>query len=291
MTIYSEPAAAERLRAFYPRFLARVSAPTEARTVSTRFGETRVQVGGPEHAPPLVVLHGALASSAHVLAEVGPLLRRFRVYAPDIIGHSPMSADARMPLDGYGLWAKDVLDGLGLDKTALCGVSYGGFVAQCAVRAAPERISRLTLVVPAGLSRGSAWTGIVKLALPMAMYRMFPSEARLHAFLLPQLTTFDELWVSWMGEAILGFKLDFRAPPISGPELRVFAGPVQVFGASDDIHFPGPALLARAREVFSNVVDSELLPDCKHSPPFEDAFRERLCARVGDFLEGSTPGA
>ena len=42
---------------------------------------------------------------------------------------------------------------------------------------------------------------------------------------------------------------------------------------SDDVHFPGPALLARAAIVFPNVVERELLPDCKHSPPFDDAFR------------------
>lgn len=284
MSIYTSPAAADHLRTWYPRFLARVDVPTETRTVPTRFGDTHVLVGGPVDGPPLVVLHGALASSAHVMAEVKPLLRRFRVYAPDVVGHSPMSADARLPLDGYGSWASDVLDGLGLATTALCGVSYGGFVAIRTLVAVPDRITRVSLVVPGGLVSGSAWVGITKLAIPMALYRWFPSEARLVRFLGPQLTTMDDDWVHWLGDAIRGFTLDFRAPPLATvDELRAYRGPVQVFGASDDVHFPGPALLLRAREVFANVVDSELLADCKHTPPLDDRFREWLCSRVAAF--------
>ena len=285
MTVYARPAAAEQLRAWYPKFLARVDAPTETRTVPTRFGETRVLVAGPGDGPPVVVLHGALASSAHVMAEVKPLLRRFRVYAPDIVGHSPMSADRRIPIDGYGAWGTDVLDGLALASTALVGVSYGGFVAVRTVVAAPERITRLSLVVPGGLVSGAIREGILKLAIPMALYRWFPSEARLVRFLRPQFTTMDPEWVGWMGDALRGFRLDFRVPPLVTPEeLRGYGGPVQVFGASDDVHFPGPALLDRAKQVFAGPLDAELLADCKHSPPFDDAFRERLCARIAQFL-------
>jgi pimeloyl-ACP methyl ester carboxylesterase len=287
-TIYASPEARERLRAWFPRFLARISAPTEARTVQTRFGETHLLVGGPEDGPPLVLLHGALASSAHALYEAAPLLGRLRVYALDVPGHSPMSADVRLPLDGYGPWLVDALDALGLVRPALCGVSYGGFVAIRGLATAPDRFARATLVVPGGLVRGSMWDGIVRLALPMAVYRWFPSEARLHAFFSSQLTTVDPLWMGWLGDAIRLFRLDFRTPPLATEaELAAWRGPVQVFGADDDIHFPGPALLARAHTVFANAasIDAELLENCKHSPPFEDAFRERLCARVGAFVE------
>ena len=45
----------------------------ESRTIDTTWGETHVLVGGPVDGLPLVLLHGALASSAHVLAELVPL--------------------------------------------------------------------------------------------------------------------------------------------------------------------------------------------------------------------------
>ena len=287
MTIYARPEAAASLRAWYPRFLALVDAPTASRTVPTRYGDTHVLVGGPPDAPPLVLYHGAMATSAHVLSEVKPLLERFRVYAVDIIGHSPMSADARPGVEAFGPWSTDVLDGLGLATTRLCAVSYGGFVGIRTVATNPTRIERLTLVVPGGLVGGSAWRGVTELAIPMAMYRWFPTPERLERFCRPQFTTLDDLWVPWLGAALLGFKIDFDVPPLATPEqLAAYAGPVQVFGASDDIHFPGAPLLERARVVFRNVVDAELL-ECKHSPPFEDGFRAWLSKRIGDFMEVS----
>ena len=38
------------------------------------------------HGTPLVLLHGAMASSSHVLAELVPLLSTYRVHAVDILG-------------------------------------------------------------------------------------------------------------------------------------------------------------------------------------------------------------
>jgi pimeloyl-ACP methyl ester carboxylesterase len=283
--VYTSPEAAERLRAWYPRARARIRAATEVRAVPTRHGDAHVLVGGPPEAPPLVLLHGALASSAHVLAEVEPLLRSFRVYAPDLPGHSPVGADVRVPLDGYGPWVAEVIDGLGVGPVALCGVSYGGFVAIRAAVAAPERISRLVLIVPGGLAAGSAWDGVVKLAIPMALYRWFPSDARLDTFLRPQFTELDDFWRPWIGEAVRGFRLDFRVPPIAtADELRGFRAPVLVLAADDDVHFPGPAVLRRAAEVFPNLAGAELIAGCKHTPPFDDGFRERLCDRIAGFL-------
>jgi 2-hydroxy-6-oxonona-2,4-dienedioate hydrolase len=288
LNAFRSPEAQAALRAWVPRFLAKLGdVPTEARTVATRFGDTHLLVAGPADGPPLVVLHGAMASAAHVLNEVKPLLSRYRVYAPDVLGHSPMSADARPPIDGYGAWGTDVLDALGLDRVALCGVSYGGFVALRLLATAPERVSRVSLVVPGGLVSGSAWVGLTRVGLPLLLYRWWPTEARLRAFLEPQFTTWDDDWAHWLGDAVRNFRMDFRVPPLARPEeLAGFRGPAQVFGADDDVHFPGPPLLVRAKEVLPNVVDTELLEDCRHAPPFDDSFRERLCGRIAGFLEG-----
>ncbi|QDE70264.1 hypothetical protein BHS09_26650 [Myxococcus xanthus] len=60
------------LSRWHDHFRGRLRVPTESRTVQTRVGDTHVLVGGPEAAPNVVVLHGALASSAHVLHELAP---------------------------------------------------------------------------------------------------------------------------------------------------------------------------------------------------------------------------
>ena len=56
--------------------------------MATRFGDTHVLVAGPVDAPSLVVLHGAMGSSAHMLGELAPLLAKFRVYSVQVIGQS-----------------------------------------------------------------------------------------------------------------------------------------------------------------------------------------------------------
>jgi len=54
--------------------------------------------------------------------------------------------------------------------------------------------------------------------------------------------------------------------------------------ADDDLQFPGPALLARSAELFGNLKQTHLLKDCKHCPPFTDAFTGPWIARVEAFL-------
>ena len=67
----------ESMRTWYARFRGQLPEPLESRRVQTPFGETHLLVGGPVDGEPLVLLHGALASSAHALRELAPLLERF----------------------------------------------------------------------------------------------------------------------------------------------------------------------------------------------------------------------
>jgi pimeloyl-ACP methyl ester carboxylesterase len=280
------------LQQWFERFLARVGAPTESRRVATRFGETHVLVGGPPGAPSLVLLHGALASSAHVLGELAPLLQRFRVYAVDIVGQSVKSADARPSVanNEYGEWLRDVLDGLALPRAHVVGVSWGGFVAIRLAAVAPERIERLVLLVPAGVVTGPAWAGLTRIALPMLLYRLSPSEARLRAFVRHLLTTLDDDWAPYLGDAVRSFQMDMRVPALARPaELAQLRAPTLVLGADGDLSFPGERLLARASELFPTLADRELLQDCHHCPPTTDAFRAWLSRRIGDFLLAGPP--
>ena len=69
-------------------------------------------------APTIVIVHGAMASSAHLLVELAPLLETHRVYAVDVIGQSPKTPHARPSVknNDYGIWLAEVLDGLGLQR-------------------------------------------------------------------------------------------------------------------------------------------------------------------------------
>jgi 2-hydroxy-6-oxonona-2,4-dienedioate hydrolase len=287
MTIFRTPEGKAALVAWHERFRARIERPTQSRILQTRFGATHALFCGPEDAPPIVLLHGAMASSAHALLEVASLADRFRVIALDVIGQSPLSAEVRPEVNGpaYGEWALDCLDALDLQTVRLLGVSWGGMIALRTAALAPERILKLSLVVPAALVQGPGLEALRKIALPMMLYRAFPSQARLERFLRPLLTTFDPDWVAYMGDAFRFYKLDFRPPRLlRDGEMAALQAPVQVFGAEQDLSFPGKALLARAKVVFPHLACSELLLGAKHAPSCEPAARRQLADSIAAFM-------
>jgi pimeloyl-ACP methyl ester carboxylesterase len=275
-----------RLEAWYDRFLGRVRAVVEHREVATAHGPSHVLVVGEADRPPLVCLHGALASSAHAAAELGPLADRFRVYLPDLPGQSVRGPLVRLPLkdDSLAKWFLEVLDGLGLDSVPLYGVSLGGFVARKAAVFAPRRVPKLVLLVPAGFVTGSVRKGFTKIMWPMTLYRWFPSEQRLRRFCEPLMTTMDDDWVHYMGDAVLEVRTDLRIPPLARPEMfKGFTMPTLVFGGDRDLSFPGGKLVARVKELIPHA-ETELIPNCKHCPPNTDAFRTWVADRITRFL-------
>lgn len=286
--MFKSPEARAVVAGWYERFLARVKTPTERRTVPTRFGDAHVLVGGPEGAPPLVLLHGAMASSAHAVAELEGLLARFRVYAVDVVGQSVMSADQRPPVkdDSYGRWLAEVMDGLGLPRAHVVGVSWGGFVAARLAALAPERVVRLALLVPAGLVTGPLVAGFLGVGLPMTMYLLRPSEARLEKFVANLLTTKDDDWKRFLGDSFLSYDMaGMKVPALAKDgEFARLAAPVLVIGADKDLSFPGAQLVARAKALFPTLVDTEVIKDCNHCPPTTPEFRAWLSERLTRFL-------
>lgn len=274
------------IRGWHDRFRSRLAVPTEEREVTTSFGRTHLLVAGPASAPPLLVVHGALSSSAHVLPELGPLVETRRCFVLDVIGQSVMSEDRRIDLagDDYGRWIAEVASSLGLERFDLLGASWGGFVAMRGARVLGDRVRHLVLVVPAGVVAGSAWEGFRAMGWPILLYRAFPSEARLERVVRPLFTTLDPEWTAYFGEAIRSYRLDFRPPPLARPEdVASITAPVLIFAAEKDLSFPGASLVARAAELFPRV-ETELIQGAKHSPPTTAEFRGWLGRRTERFL-------
>lgn len=288
-TIFAGPDERAKILHWYETFREKLAMDVEDATVSTSFGETHALVAGPGDAPPLIALHGAPASSAHFLPEIAPLTRNRRVYAIDVVGQSVMSEDRRIPVDddSYGRWLMEVADGLGLSRFDLLGVSWGGFVAARAAISAPARIAHLVLVVPAGFVAGSAWVGFKEMGWPIMKYRMFPSKARLDEVVRALFTTLDPTWTEYFGDALRSYRFDMRIPPLACREdLQAVTCPTLVFGADEDVSFPGEKLLARVQELLPTA-EIELLEGSKHSPAFTEDFRAQLNQRIDAFLAKS----
>jgi len=287
--MWKSPEARAQMQQWHQRFAARLPASIERRSVTTSWGNTQVLVGGPVDAPPLLLFHGALASSAHVLVELAGLLEHHRVYAVDVIGQSAMGADARLDVydDSHGRFVVEVADALGLAAVDVVGVSWGGFVAHRFAALAPARVKRLVLVVPAGVVASPRWSGFWRMGLPMTRYLLAPSPSSKAALLAQLMTTRDDAdWNDSIGDAFVSANLrTMQVPPLCrAEEFAALTAPVFVVGADRDVSFPGVALLERARAVFPTLRDTHLLTETQHSPPTTPEFRAAFAARLHAWL-------
>jgi pimeloyl-ACP methyl ester carboxylesterase len=129
--------------------------PYESRLVTTGYGATHVLVSGDPEAPPLVAFHGAGLSAASWYTNVAALTEHHRIYAVEAVfdrGRGTQTGLVRTATD-CAQWATEVLDGLQLDRTAVVGLSQGGWVAAAFATAQPDRGSRLALLAPVGALR------------------------------------------------------------------------------------------------------------------------------------------
>lgn len=152
---FKTEAGMQAVHAAYREILAAWPVPHDELRLPTRQGETFVVACGPKHAPPVLALHGAQANAAAYMFDATVWSGHFRVYAVDMIGESGFSAPARPPLDSdaYALWLDDVMNGLGIERAALVGVSLGGWLALDYATRRPDRVERLALMCPAGIGR------------------------------------------------------------------------------------------------------------------------------------------
>jgi pimeloyl-ACP methyl ester carboxylesterase len=141
-----------RYMAAYDAVLAKWPVAYEEIIVPTRLGATHVIACGAEDAPPLVLLHAAMATATVWRPNVEALSPRFRVYAVDIVGQGGRTIASRKIKSrrDYADWLDDLFDGLGIARASVVGNSYGGFIALNQAVLAPERIDRVVLISPAG---------------------------------------------------------------------------------------------------------------------------------------------
>ncbi|HEY6581245.1 MAG TPA: hypothetical protein VIZ60_08965 [Rubrobacter sp.] len=270
-SIYKTPEGEAEIRALYEEALVGLGLGHESLTVRTRLGDTHGIAVGPESAPPAVFLPGGNSLNPTLLKWFLPLAERHRLYAPDIVGQPGRSAQVRPSPkeDGHAFWVEDVLNGIGLERAPLVVLSYGAGLAVRTMGLAPERVSRAALVCPSGIAAGPVLPMLVRVILPMLLYRLLPTEDRLRRAAMPLFTEPDDPAfgpaIRQMGAALRHLRLDAGLPRMATEEeLGGFGGPVAVFAAAEDALFPAREVLPRARKIFPNLALAEFLGGCRH---------------------------
>jgi pimeloyl-ACP methyl ester carboxylesterase len=107
----------------------------------------------------ILLLHGMAGSSQTWRSVIGPLSRKYRVVAPDLLGHGN-SAKPRSDysLGAFAVFLRDLLDELGVAQATVVGHSLGGGVAMQFVYQHPDYCQRLILMSSGGLGPDVGWT-------------------------------------------------------------------------------------------------------------------------------------
>jgi pimeloyl-ACP methyl ester carboxylesterase len=140
-----------------------------------------VRTGGGHDRPVLVLVHGMAGSSGTWQAVLPALADRYRVLAPDLLGHGASDKPAQdYSLGAHANVLRDLLVALDVERATVVGHSLGGGVAMQLAYQHPERCERLVLVSSGGLGPEVSWL-LRALTLPGAEYLMpliFPSFVR-----------------------------------------------------------------------------------------------------------------
>jgi pimeloyl-ACP methyl ester carboxylesterase len=281
--IYRTPQGEAAIHALYDRHLAATGIQAESRRIETRFGLTHVLLAGPRNAPPLMLLHGGNTTNPSTLGWFQPLFGKYRIIAPDTIGHPGKSAPVRLSPrdDSYGRWVVDVLDALNLTQAACIAGSYGAGILLGAAAVAPERISRAVLMIPSGLVSIPWKTMFIDLVLPLLAYRRSPGRERLLKVLQPMFleNPIPEDVIEITEAVFQHVHIEPEMPRnVTVDEMRRFTAPVLVLAGEKDRLFPAQKVLARARQVFPNLVAAEIIPGSPHFIPGHllPAINERI---------------
>jgi len=289
-SIYKSSEGERMILELYDCFQKSIDVVFEDRTVNTRFDRTHVLVTGPEQGLPVVITHGGNSINPQGLRGLLPLLKlgRYRVYAPDTIGHPGKSAQVRLSANdlSYGQWLSDILDGLGLEKAAFIGGSFGAGIILRLAAYAPQRITKMALFVPSGIVAVPLSSMIFRIGLPYVEYLLFPTRQRMYRA------------VEWMGpeieddilrliEAVFQHvRVEAEMPrPATVVELANFTAPTLVIAAERDAMFPGAAVVKRVKEIIPNLIGTECLKGGTHYSSKTDM--EYINRRILEFLETS----
>ncbi len=267
-SIYKDPAGKKRILELYDKMQNELDTKFESNYVETRFGKTHILVGGNPDAEPLICFHGGNVVNPITLKWFEHLAAKYRIYAPDTIGHPGKSDETRLQprSNEYAQWTCDVMDSLGLQKAKFIGPSYGGGILIRLAAYAPERIEKAVLLVPSGIANGKISNMMKEILIPLAIYKMFPSDKNLYKACQGMFDTEIDpellLQIKYVYDYV---KLETTFPSYATKEeLENYKAPTLLFAAENDVFFPAKKVVPRARNIFLSLSKTVTLNNASH---------------------------
>lgn len=258
--------------------------PYEQRDIATPYGRTHVIISGPEDAPPIILLHCALMTSAIWSPIIGDLSENHRTYAVDVIGDVGRTVPSNPPHTERDLahWLVEVYTGLGLEKACVLAWSFGGFVGTNFALHEPHRVTKLGLLAPFATFVRSG-PGFLLGFLPF----LIPSRSTVRIFerALCHKPSFGfKEHSEILYERFRSARLVIKVPPrvFTDEELGQLKMPALVLVGRQEFLYNARAAVDRAKRVLPNG-KAELLPECNHAIVSDQT--ESVRGRLLEFLK------
>jgi pimeloyl-ACP methyl ester carboxylesterase len=178
-SIYKSPEYQTKLMAIYDSKLEQWPVPYESVFVETAFGKVHVIISGPQDAPPALLLHATGMAAWSWLYNLESLVHHYRTYAIDHIGEpgkSELNDLNNYPRDPQELsdLCQEISVNLGVQSSVVIGASNGGFLSMNYAYHNPDRVQKMVLLGPMGVSQPKLST-----AIRMGVVSIFPMNSLL----------------------------------------------------------------------------------------------------------------
>jgi pimeloyl-ACP methyl ester carboxylesterase len=240
----------------YDELLGRWPIPYEELDLDTSYGTVHVIASGPEDGEPVLLLHASEMSATSWAWNI-EALSNYRTYAIDHIGEvnkSRLASTSSYPKtreEISSLYA-EIADLLGIDQAILVAGSNGGFIAMTFAIHHPDRVSRLILTGPMGLTAPKAQMGLRLLAAQFIHLKAV--EQRTLDWVLGESPSVRDPYGEWFSLVMSG-SFPCVVPPsgIPSEELATIQIPVLLFLGTTDNLVGDAANAADAASVMPNV--------------------------------------
>lgn len=276
--VFRSEAGRDLVRRRYREILEQWPVPAEHRIVATRHGATFVVSAGPPDAAPVVVLHGSGTNSSIWLTDAARWSEVRRVHLVDVLGEAGLSAEARPNLesDCHAEWLDDVLDGIGTQRAAFVGASFGGWLALDYAIRRPHRVERVALLAPGGV--GGQRYGFLAGVLALMVLGRRRTALR---FVLGDTPGLDEL-IDFMELIQINYRpRRDRLPVFTDEQLRTVVAPLLVVVGGRDRMLDSRTTARRIRHVLPAAVVVEH-PEAGHALTEDGPL-------IADFLADGAP--
>jgi len=265
-SIFKSPELEKQYMEAYQAVLDLWNIPHTALDISTHFGSTHLNAAGPQGAPTMLLLPGFGANSTMWFPNIAALSSQFRVYAIDTNGQ-PGKSIPLQPLtpSNNSEWIAELMDGLGITKAHLVGISLGGWLALRFAIHRPDRVSRVVLLDPAASFEGMSFAFLRHSFLPFMVH---PTRSGLVKYFRWMTGGYhvNEKWGELMLLGILNTRPQppIRATAFSDKELQQVQTPCMLLIGGRSVIYDPQRVYRRARKLIPGI-QAEVIPDASHA--------------------------